>query len=524
MPAAKAKKSRAVPFTNFTPLIESAGLRRPRQEAGAHIFENVTIIKAGLGNRRDRNFYPPHVLKEAADAQQFEGLKAYADHPTSVDEQIQPERSIRDYVGLYQNTRFSESGGGRVVGDLRIFRAHKWLADVVSELVEMGASDKIGLSINGRGATSPGKMKLEESGEEIDVNEVQKFIDLRSADVVTEAGAGGGFPQLLESARGAATKETVMKKSELLKKIAEAAAAGNEAEVKKLTEALAKAGDKKKAATKKDAKPADEDPEGADEGDDPELVEEADADEDEDADAEGDENDEDADGDEDVEESEDPDAELDDAVEEAKSDADVEDDEDGGCDENLEECDGGMKKGRMKKGMKEATPGRRWPVGIPTSGKGSALKRIGKATVRGRKFGEADVAGELHRLRVENQRLTNKLERVTNRNERLAEALRVHQKADAARKLLKESGIPAELRGDLVARLVRLPDVEAMEREIRFTQRLVESAAGKVRTEIESDFDEIEGAGSTRLRESFGGSGDEDVSELLSGLPVRSKK
>lgn len=508
-------KPRTISLTNFVPLLESGrGIGRSKpQPGGGRVFTGVTIIKSGLGNRRDRNYYPPDTLKEAADKGMFEGLKAYADHPTSVDEQIQPERSIRDYVGLYTNTRFSEKAGGRVVGDLRILRAHKWLSDVVDELIEVGAADKIGISINGRGHTVPGKARLEESGEEVDVNEVRQFIDLRSADVVTEAGAGGGFPQILESARGAA-KETRMTRTEMLKKLQEAAEAGDLETVKALTAQLAEAGlgnfkGKKSKPFGKKAAEAE-----------PEEVEEAEeAEETEEAEGEGD------DGDGDGKEPEDADEALDKAVEAAKAGSKVEDeseteDEDGEDEDDLEEAC--AERARRKKVAEASGP---LTKGAPAGGAGTMTKKASsKKAFSGRKFGESDdEADELHTLRMENARLHAKLSKTSQRNERLAEALRVRQKADIARKLLKESGIPAEARADFVARLVELPDEQAMQAEIRFHQRLVESTVGRVKADLAEEFDEVEGAGSS-LRESYAGSGADDLAELLAGLPIKEKK
>jgi hypothetical protein len=173
----------------------------------------VTIIKSGLGNRRDKHYYPPDVLETAVQEGLFKGLRAYLDHPTSVDQQIQPERTLRDLVGVYDNPRYIKEGASsRVVADLHVLPSHRWLADSIQSLVSMGYGDKIGISINGRGQTVPDRMKLEEGDELTDVFRVKKFTALPSADLVTEAGAGGGFQQLLESARGATStiKEQAM--------------------------------------------------------------------------------------------------------------------------------------------------------------------------------------------------------------------------------------------------------------------------------------------------------------------------
>ncbi len=518
------------------------------------------------------NYYPDGALKEAADGGKFEGLKAYADHPTAVDEQIQPERTVRDFVGLYTNTKFKEGRNGkpgRVVGDLRILRAHRWLSDVVDELVEIGQSDKIGISINGNGRTE--RQRVREAGEELEANVVSKFLTLRSADVVTEAGAGGGFQQILESARGA-SKENTMGRKAIMKALREAAEAGDTEKVKKLTADLEEAeedaadDDKadKGAKGKKTAKPA--------KGKKKPVEEAADADDD----AE--------DGDDDGEDAVDPDEELDETVEAMRGEADPEDDEDedeDGADDDgddldesgedgdaedgddLEECaecggtctgdhgDGNADRARgarravdkLKRHTREAkqNPGGS-PVakggkqktlnGVPTKGKGKFNKVDHAHPYKGNKFGkrtsETDAqpnAGGRNRIALmhENARLRR-------RNNRLAEALAVQNKINLARKLLKESDLAPELRAPLVRRLVKTCENEKqMREEIEFQQRLLESAAGRAAETFEEGFDDIEGSGS-RFRESYGGGDGEDgEDEILgvfkeSGVPLKAKK
>src|SRR5882672_7163788 len=101
-------------FSRFTSLRE-AGASRSVEDSGGRLYKGVTIISAGLGNRRDRNYYPATTLESAVTKGMFEGIRAYADHQNSVDEEIQPERSIRDIVGIYTNTKFVKEGstGGR---------------------------------------------------------------------------------------------------------------------------------------------------------------------------------------------------------------------------------------------------------------------------------------------------------------------------------------------------------------------------------------------------------------------------
>jgi hypothetical protein len=207
------------------------------------LFRGVTIIRSGLGNKRDKHLYPASAMKEAVDAGLFNDLRAFVDHPTSLEEQVQPERSVRDFCGVYRNPRFLAEGanGGRVVADLHILKSHDWVASGIRELAEMGLADKVGISILGSGVTVPDKYR--EGDQEFEVSRVKKFSKVRSADIVTQAGAGGGFSNFLESAREEALEQTDMDPKELLKQIAEAAAAGDTAKVKELTAQITEASD-----------------------------------------------------------------------------------------------------------------------------------------------------------------------------------------------------------------------------------------------------------------------------------------
>jgi hypothetical protein len=482
----KAIKART--FSNFTSLRESgAALKGVPEETGGRTFKGVTIIKSGLGNRRDKNFYPDSTLRESVSQGMFEGLKAYADHPTSVDEEIQPERTVRDLVGIYTNSDFKEAdGGGRITADLRILKSSRWLSDMIEELVSIGQSDKIGISINGRGQTVPHKMKMQESDDgEVEVNLVEKFVDLRSADVVTEAGAGGGFQQLLESAKTAKLAEertNNMDRKEILKALQEAAEAGDTAKVKALTAQLAKLEEvtepvkRGKPATETDETGEEETPEG-------DEVEEG----------------------EDGEEGDGEDDDLEEAVQFAKDAADGEGADEQAGDEEPDPC---AKKGKVAEKF----------VPFKKGTKGAFRKGGGKVK-------EADIAvlsAQNDELREEVARLTDKITRFEQRNNRLAEALRVREKADIARKALKESKIPVESRAILVDKLVGLPNAEAIQKEVRFYESLYGSQARR----SSEEFDEVEGAGS-RLRESYGTDVEDGdaIAGMLDevGIPIKKK-
>lgn len=543
--------------------MESGSGLRPsqRESSGGRVYRGVTIIKAGLGNRRDMHFYPAASLKAAVREGKFEGIRAYADHPTSIDDQIQPERTIRDMVGLYENAKYVESGGGRVVADLRVLKAHKWLADVIDELIEVNHADKIGISINGAGETEQREEVVE--GETLEVNAVAEFQKIRSADIVTEAGAGGGFQQILESARGA-SRETMNERQKLVKALKEAGKTGNVKTIRECAAALdahdakttkgkkpAAKGDKmteaettrRKAKGRKadDAAVEDEDDEDADaaagrevdeavddavrEAEGEEDADEAeDGDDAEDLDESGDEDDDDEDGDED-------DAED---VEEADEEADVNETPTRRAIRRAREAAArsarvreNAMKGYGKKGIKDVK-------GVARTGKGKGGSMVkpagGSKRGAGRKFGEADreTGTGVNRLelRDENRLLRREVDRLTRRNSRLGEALGTRVRAERVRKLVKESDVPPAMKGTLAEKLIAmgLDDEKDIKREIRFTESLIESSRDSVLADFD-DEDRIEGSPS-RFRESFGGPrrGEGDaVTDILreAGLPVK---
>jgi hypothetical protein len=343
-------------FTAFTPLNVWENSVREANTAGsnAQVFRGVTILRAGMGNKRDRHVYTPSAMREGVSTGLFKDLRAFIDHPTSIDEQVQPERTFRDLVGIYRDARFVEEdvdGPARIVADLHVLSSHEWLSKGIRDLIEMGAADRAGISILGSGRTSPDKYRLEE-GDEIDVQRVDKFLQIRSADIVTQAGAGGGFMNLLEAA---SEEQSEMKTEEILKQIQEAATAGDVAKVRELSAQLQESDPGDENDAKADTKEADEKDE---EDEDEDKVEETKVAEKTDAVAEGT-----------------------DAVAEK------------------EDCDCPCKHGDK---MAEA--------------KGDVLVKKGKRKDMGRKFGESDAAtktelvnAEAEKLREENAQLKEKL-------------------------------------------------------------------------------------------------------------------
>lgn len=491
-------------FQRFTPLRESQGGRLQSQELrGRRLYRGVTIIKAGLGNARDRNFYPASVLE--ANVAKFNGLRAYADHQDSLSEEVQPERTVRDMVGVYTKPRFVREGrhGGRIVADLHLLRSAKWLSDTVDDLIDLGQADKIGLSINGRGRTvekqlSAGELGLEEAADPINVNWVEDFLVLRSADVVTEAGAGGGFHQLLESAREA--QETEMKLTDQQKSALKAAV--DAGDVEKLNALMQECGcTEAPAAPVKAAKKAA-----------PAVEAEADEADAEDEDAE--------DAEEDTLEAE---AEAIVEEEEAAQASDDEGDGDDADDVDTEEADaeaetveaGPYKASGMPKGAGKLISGRAHgkhggTIKGPKETKGSFTKAGSQKSQPGKRFGEAEASVE---------KLRKQLSTLQEENARLSAQLRVRTTTDRAKKLIQESAIPRKIQPDVLRLCVGKSENE-MRNVIRYHERLIEAAAD------EFNDSPVEGAGSTRFRESHHGGADDSLTSVLDdiGLPVRGSK
>lgn len=199
--ALDSKLSSISAFTSLKEATAPSGFDRARWLSKPDWAVRVCIIKRGLGNSRDRNYYSAEAIIGAA--QLFEGRKAFADHPDRMQEQTLPERSIRDVIGWYDGVKASPNGDA-LYGTLHVLKSAKWLWDIILDLFDRDKLDLIGISINAEGETRPAIV----SGSNVDY--VTRFTKVKSADVVTEPAAGGEFLQLLESRRGA--KEGATKK------------------------------------------------------------------------------------------------------------------------------------------------------------------------------------------------------------------------------------------------------------------------------------------------------------------------
>lgn len=172
---------------------------------------DVLLIKAGTsGNGRH---YPAAMLE--ASVPLFEGVKAFADHPSTDERRTRPERSIRDVVGWFESVRWDAEEQG-VRGTFRILPSADWLRESLKGAWDAGKPDLLGFSINalGRvGAKRADKSTLIESLEQV-----------ISTDVVTTPGAGGRLLGVLESERSA---EDTMDPEEIKRLITEGLAASS---------------------------------------------------------------------------------------------------------------------------------------------------------------------------------------------------------------------------------------------------------------------------------------------------------
>ena len=182
----------------------------------------VWRIKVIEGDRKGSSAYYPKEVVEAGAHLFAKGTRIYGDHPTSDEKWSRPERSYRDIIGVFESD--SEYDGKDLYANARFFTKHQ---QDIKELAEAGV---IGMSIRAAG-------DVEETA---DGPVLKAFTSVTSVDVVTTAGAGGGFDKLLESAREVSASESVAeskKKEEIrMDKELEAALSALIEGVTKLTE------------------------------------------------------------------------------------------------------------------------------------------------------------------------------------------------------------------------------------------------------------------------------------------------
>lgn len=243
---------------------------------------DVILIREGLGNLKDAYYYTKEALESAVPV--FEGKKIYADHPSLDEEQVRPERSVRDILGHFENVRLEETddGGSQLSATLRILpdKPYEWARGLMRHSVEFAKKypDKefVGLSINASGDAEEmdmekfsgsysipdsAKVKLATAREQGvgNVKIVSKITDAVSCDLVTEAGAGGKIRSLMEQD----------KESPMSKKVKENEEKKHESEDQKDPSKLKPESEKKENEEKKEGE---EDPSHDDAEQDKELI------------------------------------------------------------------------------------------------------------------------------------------------------------------------------------------------------------------------------------------------------------
>lgn len=192
----------------------------------------VVLIQEGLGNFKDAYYYTKASLHTAMPI--FEGKKIYADHPTTLDEQTRPERSVRDILGYFENVQYveTEEGQGQLEADVCTLpeEEFRWARSLMTHSVDYAKKypDKefVGLSINASGeaepapidsllesedVSEPAKVKLNKAKTEgIETVKLVKAIkEAISCDLVTEAGAGGKVLEMIEKEKHMAKAKNV---------------------------------------------------------------------------------------------------------------------------------------------------------------------------------------------------------------------------------------------------------------------------------------------------------------------------
>ena len=144
----------------------------------------VKVIQAGWGSS---GYYPAQMLEEYGPKVFKSGTKVYMNHPSASEESDRPERDLHQLAGkLVTDAKFEEDG---LFAEVEFYSHY---APVIKEM----AGD-VGLSIRAYGDAKMG----EADGREGPIIESLVENPLTSVDVVTVAGAGGKFINLLESYR-----------------------------------------------------------------------------------------------------------------------------------------------------------------------------------------------------------------------------------------------------------------------------------------------------------------------------------
>ena len=133
---------------------ESVALRIRIREAtltktDSGVYE-ATVITEGPGNPEDDNYYTAQALREAVQQGLFEGLRAFANHPSATEAHDRPERDIRQLVGHFREARFIDGHPAEVRASFVPITGpgYEWVRSLVESAIDsMPGKPLIGISI-----------------------------------------------------------------------------------------------------------------------------------------------------------------------------------------------------------------------------------------------------------------------------------------------------------------------------------------------------------------------------------------
>lgn len=140
-------------------------------------------IKIIEGDRQGSSAYYPKEALEAGKHLFSKGVRSFENHPSANEKWDQPERRIGDIIGWLSEEATYD--GKDLWANLTIKESKR---DEIKELAEAGV---IAVSIRASGEVTEGTNGME----------LKKFTAVHSVDIVTVAGAGGAFAEVLEADR-----------------------------------------------------------------------------------------------------------------------------------------------------------------------------------------------------------------------------------------------------------------------------------------------------------------------------------
>jgi hypothetical protein len=164
--------------TVYRETLETAHFREAEVDAKGMFHISGTAIDPGV-NASGTRIYSKETL--AAAMPLFVGAKMYIDHPTSIEEKTQPERSVQKLAGRIESATINGRGGI----DYSAVVFHPQMREMLANMKEVDALDALGTSINYHGTATP----VQYEGATLD--NIDSITKLNSLDFVTDAGAWG---------------------------------------------------------------------------------------------------------------------------------------------------------------------------------------------------------------------------------------------------------------------------------------------------------------------------------------------